>query len=347
VPDSVLINGIGQLNCTQYDCEYSKFNVPIRSGTRLRIINTSGFAAIYFSLDDHKLHVIEVDGKDVFPRAVDMIRINPGQRYSVLVRCSSTPASYWMRASIDQDVLPSPSPNPDSLAIFTVGCFSDLPTSEPFPEPLIFTGNGQCKNDSSLCAFDYPTNLQPVPANEVPPATRTLPISIDFFADPVTGVNLPHLNGINFAPVTSTTFLELVRAGEQFPNNSNVNYISTGDVVDLIVNNHDTGEHPLHLHGHVMFVLGMAAAGSGDYNATNAVLDLTNPVIRDTASVNPNSWIYLRVVANNPGIWVFHCHIDWHITAGMLMVFAESPLHMRQRLGAIETPSACPSNSEL
>jgi len=32
-------------------------------------------------------------------------------------------------------------------------------------------------------------------------------------------------------------------------------------------------------------------------------------------------WTAIRFVANNPGLWAFHCHIDWHMTIGMATVF--------------------------
>ena len=37
----------------------------------------------------------------------------------------------------------------------------------------------------------------------------------------------------------------------------------------------------------------------------------TTPIIRDTVEVQANSHIVLRFVANNPGVWIMHCHIDW------------------------------------
>ena len=35
-----------------------------------------------------------------------------------------------------------------------------------------------------------------------------------------------------------------------------------------------------------------------------------------------NSWIALRFDATNPGSWVAHCHIEWHLDMGMAMVFS-------------------------
>lgn len=44
---------------------------------------------------------------------------------------------------------------------------------------------------------------------------------------------------------------------------------------------------------------------------------------RDTAVVNADSHIVLRYIADNPGAWIVHCHIDWHLVAGLGFVVQE------------------------
>ena len=94
---------------------------------------------------------------------------------------------------------------------------------------------------------------------------------------------------------------------------------STVRTLDILVQNMDDGNHPFHLHGHTFFVL---AQGHG-YPPSNLHqnLNLTNPLRRDTASVEAFGWTLLRFVADNPGVWAFHCHISWHNEAGLLMQF--------------------------
>jgi iron transport multicopper oxidase len=48
-------------------------------------------------------------------------------------------------------------------------------------------------------------------------------------------------------------------------------------------------------------------ANSGPFDETKQALKAT--VIRDTITVNANSTLVLRYVANNPGVWFMHCHI--------------------------------------
>lgn len=32
------------------------------------------------------------------------------------------------------------------------------------------------------------------------------------------------------------------------------------------------------------------------------------------------------------GIWLFHCHIEWHVTSGLLATFVEAPLELQKTL---------------
>lgn len=50
---------------------------------------------------------------------------------------------------------------------------------------------------------------------------------------------------------------------------------------------------------------------------------LTSRYARDTATVNGNSYLVLRYVADNPGVWIVHCHIDWHLAAGLGFIVRE------------------------
>lgn len=41
---------------------------------------------------------------------------------------------------------------------------------------------------------------------------------------------------------------------------------------------------------------------------------------RDTVMVPYRGYAVLRFHAENPGVWVFHCHTLWHMASGMAMV---------------------------
>jgi hypothetical protein len=99
--------------------------------------------------------------------------------------------------------------------------------------------------------------------------------------------------------------------------------------VDLVVNNLDDGAHPFHLHGNDFYVLASHRSdhGWGSYSpyetsgssSIKPNLNLANPVRKDTVSVPRRGYVVLRFCADNPGIWMFHCHVLFHQASGMAM----------------------------
>jgi hypothetical protein len=49
-----------------------------------------------------------------------------------------------------------------------------------------------------------------------------------------------------------------------------------------------------------------------------------DPPLRDTSTVFPFGWTAVRFVADNPGVWQFHCHIKSHQVMGMNIFFVEA-----------------------
>ncbi|KAI1752464.1 multicopper oxidase-domain-containing protein [Xylaria castorea] len=105
------------------------------------------------------------------------------------------------------------------------------------------------------------------------------------------------------------------------------------ETVDIILQNMDENSHPFHLHGTKMWVLaaghgyfpgyealGFLPDGKGLLNPANQTV-IRNPLKRDTITVEGFGWVLLRFTADNPGVWLFHCHVIWHSEAGMGMQF--------------------------
>ncbi|CAM0905147.1 unnamed protein product [Alopecurus aequalis] len=78
--------------------------------------------------------------------------------------------------------------------------------------------------------------------------------------------------------------------------------------------------HPLHLHGFNFYVL---SQGVGNFDARTAVrsYNLVNPPQRNTVAVPAGGWAVIRFTADNPGVWVMHCHLDAHLPFGLAMAF--------------------------
>ncbi|GME73127.1 unnamed protein product [Ambrosiozyma monospora] len=104
------------------------------------------------------------------------------------------------------------------------------------------------------------------------------------------------------------------------------------EIVEIVLNNNDTGKHPFHLHGHVFQIVERGPTylsepdpvpygtdGSEDY------VEPEYPARRDTLYVRPNSYFRIRFKADNPGVWFFHCHLEWHLLQGLAIVLIEDP----------------------
>jgi iron transport multicopper oxidase len=106
--------------------------------------------------------------------------------------------------------------------------------------------------------------------------------------------------------------------------------VSKDDIVEIVVNNFDEAIHPFHLHGHQFQVLSRPASNAGAFPGLNAYDSfLGNPMQRDTITVNANSYVVLRFKASNPGVWLFHCHIEWHVVMGLVATIIEAPEELR------------------
>ncbi|URE36266.1 laccase-17-like [Musa troglodytarum] len=78
--------------------------------------------------------------------------------------------------------------------------------------------------------------------------------------------------------------------------------------------------HPLHLHGFNFFVVGQ---GFGNYDPAKdpAKFNLVDPVERNTVGVPAGGWVAIRFLADNPGVWFMHCHLEVHASWGLKMAW--------------------------
>ncbi|KAK0060978.1 laccase-1 [Biomphalaria pfeifferi] len=108
--------------------------------------------------------------------------------------------------------------------------------------------------------------------------------------------------------------------------------LNLGDLVELIIL--DEGKpshayHPVHLHGHRFRVLAMERLGDSTSLAEVKELDragkinrtTTQAPLKDTIIIPDGGYTVLRFRADNPGIWLLHCHVEFHAETGMALVF--------------------------
>ncbi|KAG4066071.1 hypothetical protein HA402_001318 [Bradysia odoriphaga] len=120
---------------------------------------------------------------------------------------------------------------------------------------------------------------------------------------------------------------------EQFCECTHVLQVPLNASVELIIVDEGyryDANHPFHLHGQGFRVVAMERIKpSGIKIEEIQDLDRQGKIVRrlegapmkDTITVPDGGFTIVRFVADNPGWWLFHCHIEFHIEVGMALVF--------------------------
>jgi iron transport multicopper oxidase len=345
-----------------------KTNLTVKPNTTylIRLINIGAFVAQYFYIEGHNFTIVEIDGIYTEPTEADTLYIAIAQRYAILLTTkNSTDTNYPIVTVADSallDGIPSDlqlnqtnwlqynADAPHPQAEMTVDVASDL---NPF-------------DDITLIPYDH------MPLLPEPDYTIELSVNMENLAN---GAGYALLNNISYTAPKIPTIFSVLSSGSLASNSlvygefTHPLVLNHNDVVQVILNNNDGGSHPFHLHGHAFQVIDRApsygssfysyADGSPvPYDASNHTAFPPYPARRDTFVLPPQGYFVIRFVADNPGVWMFHCHIDWHLSQGLGLLFIEAPTQMQERLhipqdhldvckaGGIPTVGNAAANSE-
>ncbi|CAE6488885.1 unnamed protein product [Rhizoctonia solani] len=340
-PNSALINGQGIWDCDTYGNSSTCFTqtpyeiqvVPNKK-YRFRLINSAAHAMFWVSLDGHTFNVTEADDTGVYSEAnsaLHRLKFHNGQRYSVIVDTSvgSVGDSYWLRAQMNTACLTT---IPDDFANTTyaiVRYVEDDGTGAGTTDPT--TSDWTDVVSGAECTDLDTSSLTPIIVKDAPTTVvkrgmfqTGFAVSLDSNGNLDTGFEV---NSTEFVDLVYQPVLHTIASGGTVnaSNVASVVYESTG-AVDLIINNLDTAiDHPYHLHGMTFWIV---AEGSGTLSledAESVSYNTTNPIRRDTHIIPASTWAVLRFVADNPGVWFMHCHIDWHLAEGFAAVVVVQP----------------------
>ncbi|KAJ7368994.1 multicopper redoxase [Mycena albidolilacea] len=310
--------------------------VAVTSGLRyrFRLISMSAEPNFVFSIDGHKLTVIEADGVSTQPVEVDSIQIFAAQRYSFVLKANQKIDNYWIRSV----------PNLGDTS-FNGGVNSAI---------LRYTRAPKCDPTTNITGTKLllETDLHPlvhVPVPGLPEAggadvSINLNIGTNFAATPPQYL----LNGVSFQPPTAPALLQILSgaqlASDLLPTGSYY-ALPPNKVIEISIPGSDDpgAPHPFHLHGHHFHVI--RSAGSSVYN-------YKNPVIRDvvntgTGPAGANDNVTFRFVTDNPGPWFLHCHIDLHLDIGLAVVLAEDVPKTAKEVVPNAWKNLCPTYDAL
>ncbi|PYH43920.1 multicopper oxidase [Aspergillus saccharolyticus JOP 1030-1] len=318
VPDSLLINDTQNLQ------------IPLRPDTRylVRIANIGGFMGQYVSIEDHEMTIIEVDGVYTKPARARVLYVAAGQRYGVLIQGKHDASrNYAITATMDKALIMMAHARPQVTATGWLVYNSDLPLEKPEQDIDV----SDAIDDITLEPYDSE------PLFTSPDQSITLNMGTARLED---GNSHWTFNDIAYTPPEYPTLYHALEAGaasaetSTYNQSANAFVLAENQTVELVVNNGHMSRHPFHLHGHNFQLLWRSEAGSGSFEDTGATeQDFPRvPIRRDTAVVNQGGNLVLRFRSTNPGVWVFHCHMEWHAYSGLVITLVEAPLALQDRL---------------
>ncbi|GMJ12144.1 laccase 7 [Hibiscus trionum] len=326
----------------------------------LRIINAAVNNQLFYKIANHKMTVVAIDSSYTKPYVTDVVVTAPGQTVDVLLTADQPVGSYYMAAkpyataTVNGQLLPFANtttrgvlvydgcPSPVTPLMPALPAFNDTPTAHKFYSSLKgsvgarFWDPVPLKVDHKMFVT-IGLALAPCPANTSCTGPKlSASMNNESFVEP-TSISLlqafyNNVNGVFTADFPSKPAIEFDYTNNSInsnlpmlfaPKSTKVAKLKFNSVVEIIFQNTNIlgpENHPMHLHGFDFFIL---AQGFGNYNpkTDRKKFNLINPQIRNTVAVPVGGWAVIRFVANNPGVWILHCHLDMHLPVGLATAF--------------------------
>jgi len=264
---SILINGRGQYidprtneSSTNVPLEILKIQSEKYDTYRIRLINGGNAFSLKFSIDEHVLHVIAADGIPFNESiVVDQLIIGLGERFDILLVNTSQmdrTKNYWIRVeTLDKNH----NPRWHGRAVLQYTSDSTMPTTNQQTTGRILTLRDMTSHDRYLdqTLLDEKTQVnvrKTLSLNMVNSKGEHGYESINFIR-----MTLPKMTEpILYNPRKARELLPCVnqhrsmKSGEECYHHVNV---QLNDIVEFLLINDDSDQHPLHLHGSFFHII--------------------------------------------------------------------------------------------
>ena len=258
-------------------------NIPVSSGQRMRMRLINAANARTFSLDfsSHFTRIIAIDGHPVTPHEPvnGLVKLAAAMRIDIVVDMMEPPQSTFI---IRDNTYRS-----QQHDVFTLSYSDNSPVrTAPLDSPIELAANTMPEPDINNAVIH----------------------EIELAGGAMGGMRGANLKG------EYQNIRELARQGMVWAINGEVGSghkisplasLKLGETCLMRLHNNSAFDHPMHLHGHAFRVL------SRDGNASEF------REWQDTVNVSRNEIVEIAFVADNPGDWMFHCHVLEHQLSGM------------------------------
>jgi FtsP/CotA-like multicopper oxidase with cupredoxin domain len=296
---------------------------------RLRFINASSMTTFNVRLPSLPMTVVQADGLNVRPIEVDEFQFGPAETYDVIVKPTGDRAFDLIGEAIDRSGLARATLAP------RIGMAVPMPALRPRPLATMkdmgmggMDHGGGHTGGMDMAMRNFDNALQVAPG----PGVQTIsPAPVDRMGEPGQGlsdvghrvlvyrdlvaldrnpdVRAPdrsidiHLTGNMERYMWSFDGVKMSDAREPIA-------FTKGERVRVNLINDTMMGHPIHLHGHFFEMV----TGHGDHSPR-----------KHTVLVQPGGIATFDLTADAEGDWAFHCHMLYHMHAGMMRVVTVRP----------------------
>ena len=305
---------------------------------RLRIINAAAQTIFNLRIPGLRMTVVATDGIALRPVVVDEFQIGNAETYDVIVEPEDR-AYTLVAETIDRSGMgvATLAPRPGLRA--AIPPLRERPTldmKDMGMGSMDHAGHGATAGPAAAAPMDH-SNMDMRDQSKVSfpvgvGVDMIAPMPVDRSGDPGIGLDdvghkvLTYRDLVSLAPRTDlripTRRIDIHLTGnmerfmwsmdgEQLSENPEPYRFARDERVRLRLINDTMMTHPMHLHGHFFEIVN----GHGAHQP-----------LKHTVRVLPGGYVDLDLTADAPGDWAFHCHLLYHMHAGMMRVVKVRPL---------------------
>ncbi|KAK8384269.1 hypothetical protein O3P69_009199 [Scylla paramamosain] len=322
-PHTLLINGRGRFLTHKRGNEEATtplHEVTVKAGKRHRfrtLSNSIRNCPIVISVDNHTLLVIAADGHPIQPITVDSLTIYGGERWDFVLTANQEQGTYWIKF---QGLMHCGTRHKAAyqLAVLRYEGTEGVPdTRAPtsyhttIREGFQLNSLDNAPGDGTFLTAAEMRSVTPTKEDISRHPDYTFWLNFNFYAQ--LSLQPPgsppqvmvHINGISF---------KLPSAPPLYQPNVDTSIFCN----ETSRKNCDEGfchcPHVLTVKQDSLVEVVLVDERQVNRNFEHAPL-------KDTVTVPSGGYTVLRFLASNPGYWLFHCHLTFHVEMGMAMVF--------------------------
>ena len=313
----------------------SEFSVQPGETVRLRLINASAASSYHLEYAGGPMKIIAADGTDVQPVATGRFLFAIAETYDLLVKVPQSGGAWELRATSQDGTGHS------SLFIGQ----GERHAAPDVPKPNVYKpmagmgGMSDMKGKADVKGMDH--SGMPMPAKKQSSAAmKAIPPMAG-----MSGMDDPERPGSPYEklrsqrstaisdarPLREYTFRlqgDMIRFvwtldGKTFSEADMIN-VRQGEKVRFTFINDSMMHHPMHLHGHFFRLV----TSAGNFSP-----------MKHTIDVPPMASHTIEFAADEPGDWMMHCHVLYHLAIGMARVvhYEDAPPNSHLMRGAMKT----------